>query len=134
MRASYDLPVSPRPWVLCARLQIKGRVRAGPQKTAFRQAYLPRIKWPSRAEFRHLATRLQTTGIHKYFRAAVFRRTPQRVLRSICRATMRLCGRAVAMRDGPPPMPIALREMINVGGNWRRLNSLAGDSTRLRMS
>ena len=31
-------------------------------------------------------------------------------------------------------MPIAFLEMINVGGNCRRLNSFAGDSTRLRMS
>ena len=32
------------------------------------------------------------------------------------------------------PIPMAFREIINVGGNCRRLNSLAGDSTRFRMS
>ena len=32
------------------------------------------------------------------------------------------------------PTPIAFLEMINVGGSCLRLNSFAGDSTRLRMS
>src|SRR5215475_7743101 len=32
------------------------------------------------------------------------------------------------------PTPIALREMIRVGGNCLRLNSFVGDSTRLRIA
>ena len=32
------------------------------------------------------------------------------------------------------PTPMAFREMIKVGGSCWRLNSLAGDSTRLRIS